>query len=153
MRTNAVLACALLAGGLALGAPNASHAATCRVSATSVRFGNYNPLNATPVKRVGHLTIRCNGRGTFVAALSTGDSGSYAPRYMLSGTTNDQLDYNLYTNVARTIIWGDGTAGTQTVSHAFNNNRVRRSVYGQIPAQQNIAAGKYADSITATVSF
>ena len=153
MQTNAVLLCALLAGGLALGAPNTSHAASCQVSATAVRFGNYDPLSAVPRNRVGHLTVNCHGAGTFVAALSTGRSGSYTPRYMLSGTSTDQLDYSLYTNVARTTIWGDGTGGTQTVSQAFNNNRTRLAVYAQVPAQQNVTPGTYTDNITATVTF
>lgn len=153
MRTTTALALALLAGSLALGAPNAARAANCRVSATAVRFGNYNPLNSAPVNRVGHLIVSCNGRGTFVAALSTGRSGSYTPRYMLSGATGDQLDYNLYTDAARTIIWGDGAGGTQTVSRRFHNNRVRLAVYAQLPAQQNVTAGKYLDNIVATVTF
>lgn len=72
---------------------------------------------------------------------------------MLSGTTSDQLDYNLYTTAARVIIFGDGTGGTRTVSRNFKNNRVRINVYGQIPALENIAPGSYADSIVATVTF
>lgn len=39
------------------------------------------------------------------------------------------------------------------MSRAFNNNRGRLNVYGRIPAQENIAAGNYRDSITASVTF
>ena len=128
-------------------------AANCTVTATAVTFGNYDPLAAASRNRNGRITIRCNGTGTFTVAISTGQSGSYTPRYMTSGTTGDQLNYNLYTDAARSLIWGDGSGGTQTVSQPFSNNRVRLTVYGQIPALENIAAGSYTDSITATVTF
>lgn len=148
----AALMCALLAVSLGLCAPNAAHAATCRVSATAVRFGNYNPLSTVPVNRAGRLIINCSGKGTLVAALNTGASGSYTPRYLLSAS-GDQLDYNLYIDAARSIIWGDGSGSTQTVSRSFNNNRVRLTVYAQLPAMQNVVAGKYLDHIIATVTF
>jgi spore coat protein U-like protein len=153
MQSTAILAFALLAGSLTLCAPNAARAATCQVSATAVRFGNYNPLNVLPRNITSRIVVTCRGRGTFNVALSTGRSGSYNPRYMLSGATVDQLDYNLYVDAAHTSIWGDGTGGTVTVSRPFNNNRQRLSVHAQIPAQQNVTAGTYTDNITATVTF
>lgn len=72
---------------------------------------------------------------------------------MISATTSDQLDCNLCTGAARTTIWGDGTDGSVTVTRAFNNNRVRLSMYGRIPAMEDIAPGSYTDRITATVTF
>lgn len=122
----------LLCTGIALLLPTTLWASTCTVTANPIAFGNYNP---------------------FAAALSTGQSGTYNPRYIISGTTSDELDYVLYTSAARVTIFGDGTAGTQTVSKNFKNNTVRIRVYGQIPATQNIAPGNYTDSITATVTF
>ncbi|MDE2023343.1 MAG: spore coat protein U domain-containing protein [Gammaproteobacteria bacterium] len=133
--------------------PATSQAASCTITANQLKFGNYNPLNATPLNRTGRIIVRCSGAGTVTAALSTGQSGSYNPRYMLSGTTGDQLDYNLYTDAARNIIWGDGTGGTLTSSQPFNNNRVRLNVYARVPARQDIAPGNYIDNITATISF
>ncbi|HKV97431.1 MAG TPA: spore coat U domain-containing protein [Gammaproteobacteria bacterium] len=153
MRACIVLAVSLLACAVVLSVPATSRAASCTVRATRVNFGNYNPLNAAPLNRTGRITVRCSGAGTVTVALSTGQSGSYNPRYMLSGATGDQLDYNLYTNAARNIIWGDGTGGTLTSSQPFNNNRVRLNVYARVPAQQDIAPGNYIDNITATISF
>lgn len=153
MHRSASSALVLLNIGAALLLPDTLRAANCRVTATPLRFGNYNPLATTPSNRNGRITVTCNGQGTFIVALSTGQSGSYTQRYMRSGTTGDQLDYNLYTNPARTVIFGDGNGGTQTVSKTFRNNTNRVTVYGQIPAMENIAAGRYTDSITATVTF
>jgi len=134
-------------------APNQVWAATCTVGARPVAFGNYNPFNTTPLNRTSRITVICNGNGRFSVALSTGQSGAYNPRYMSSASTSDRLAYNLYTTAARVIIFGDGTAGTQTVSRNFNNNRVNIRVYGQLPALENVASGIYADSIMATVTF
>ncbi|HKS94426.1 MAG TPA: spore coat protein U domain-containing protein [Gammaproteobacteria bacterium] len=57
------------------------------------------------------------------------------------------------TGAARTAIWGDGTGGGVPVTQAFNNNRVRLSVYGRIPAMEDIAPGSDTDHITATVTY
>ncbi|MGH8283884.1 MAG: Csu type fimbrial protein [Gammaproteobacteria bacterium] len=143
----------LLCVGLAQLLPGTLLAATCTVRANPVNFGNYNPLAVAPLDSTGRIRVTCNGNGTLTVALSTGQSSSYNPRYMISGTTTDHLDYNLYTTAARTIIFGDGTGGTQTVSTHFNNNTKRIRLYGQIPALENIAPGNYTDSIIATVTF
>jgi spore coat protein U domain-containing protein, fimbrial subunit CupE1/2/3/6 len=133
--------------------PNMAQAAQCTVTANPIAFGNYNPFTPTPRNRTGRITAVCKGNGTLTVALSTGQSGTYDPRYMTSGTTSDQLDYNLYTTAARVTIFGDGSAGTQTVSKNFKNNSVLIRVYGQIPAMENIASGSYADNIVATITF
>ena len=143
----------LLGVSMAVCLPITLWAATCTVTATPIAYGNYDPFAAAPRNRTGRITAVCNGNGTLTVALSTGQSGAYNPRSMISGTTTDNLDYNLYTTAARVIIFGDGTAGTQTVSKNFNNKTVRIRVYGQIPAMENIAPGSYIDNITATITF
>lgn len=148
------LALALLLTGFLAITPVTARAANCTLTTQAVAFGNYNPLNAAPRNRTTRIiTAVCNGKGTLTAALSTGQSNSYTPRYMISASTSDQLDYNLYTDATRTSIWGDGTGGSQMVSRNFRNNTVRLLAYGQIPAMQNVAAGTYTDLITATISF
>jgi spore coat protein U-like protein len=133
--------------------PTTLWASTCTVTTRPVAFGNYDPLATAPVNRTSRITAVCKGNGTLTVALSTGQSGSYNPRYMISGTSSEQLIYNLYTTAARVIIFGDGTDGTQTVSKNFKNNTVRVRIYGQIAAMENVAPGKYSDNIIATVTF
>lgn len=148
------LTLALLLAGILAVLPVTARAANCTVSTRTVAFGNYNPLNAA-ARNVAPVVIVavCTGRGTLTAALSTGQSNSYLNRYMTSPTTSDQLNYQLYTSVAHTAIWGDGTGASAVVTRNFRNNTVRLRAFGQIPAMQNIAAGKYTDLIMATVSF
>jgi len=141
--------------GLTL-APGAARAA-CTVSATGVAFGNYNTLSASPDDSTGTISATCL---IFDAApdvdIGTGNSGTYNPRRMSNGSSN--LNYNLYTNAARTIIWGNGTGGTSgavlTTQSTFLIWRTyARTVYGRIPASQNVSAGTYGDTLIITVTF
>jgi spore coat protein U-like protein len=137
---------------LAWGAPS------CTVTSIPIAFGNYDPLSAIALPGTGKLTLNCSsgvGAGvTFVISLNTGSSGSYAARTLKNGALT--LSYNLYTTAAYTTVWGNGTAGTATVSAGPYQKPalpVSVTVYGRITALQNAALGAYTDSITATVTF
>jgi spore coat protein U-like protein len=136
------------------------HAAnSCSVSATSVSFGNYNPAATSPTTSTGTIGVNCliSTSDTITVALSTGLSGSYTARTMLSGTNT--LTYNLYLNSARTEIWGNGTGGTSEFSDTIaggtggGGGGFATTVFGEIPAQQNPFPGSYSDTITVTVNF
>jgi len=130
--------------------------AACTITSTSVAFGAYNVFSAPAVPNdtgVGTVVVACRGGGSassFPVDLSTGQSNSYAVRQMNSGA--NLLNYNLYTNIARTTVWGNGTGGTSrpTVKRQATTTL---SVYGRIPGGQDAAVGNYADTIIATVSF
>ncbi len=131
----------------------------CTVSATPVMFGVYDSANASPTDSTGTVTVRCTGLlGLLVTLnlqLSTGGSGSFSPRRLVgpSGT----LDYNLFRDAARTEVWGNGTAGTFTVSDSFLIviGGVTRTftVHGRIPASQDRGPGSYSDTIVVTLNF
>ncbi|WP_407809904.1 spore coat protein U domain-containing protein, partial [Staphylococcus aureus] len=83
--------------------------------------------------------------------LSPGISGAALARQLRQ--SGHQLNYNLYTDNARTIVWGDGTGGTSKVSTPLNgllSFSVSVPVYGRIPARQWVAAGPYSDSVVVT---
>ena len=136
----------LLAAALLLGVPAAQ--AACTISTTSVAFGAYSPFNPVNLDGTGILTVGCTPPTSTTASLSTG-FGTYAARLLSSGAS--QITYNLYTTAARTTVWGDGTAGTGTVSLSGRNQTY--TVFGRIPAQQNVSAGTYADTLVATITF
>ena len=139
----------------------------CTVSSTAVAFGVYDPLSVTPLDGTGQISVFCRRTNSvaFVASLSAGGSGSYAARTMQSGT--DTLQYNLFTNVARTIVFGDGSGGTATVlcftgvtaNGCIGGNPTgqgRSAVlpfYGRVPAGQNPASGNYLDTVMVTIEF
>jgi len=131
---------------LALSAP--ARAAVCSVSPQSVNFGNYDPLSASPLDGVGNVNVSCDAPTSFSISLGTG-AGSYASRVMTSGAS--QMIYNLYTDAGRLLIWGDGSASTSTVS--ANSTGGDFTVYGRIPASQNLPASSYTDVIVVTITY
>lgn len=133
---------------------------SCNVSATAVNFGVYNPLSGTPDDATGTVSVSCDVillglLESWTITLSTGSSGSYASRKLHSGAS--VLTYNLYTNAARTTIWGDGTGGTSIVSDSqalvIGSNTSNYTAYGRVAAGQDQAAGTYTDVITVTLIY
>lgn len=121
---------------------------------TGVAFGNYNPLLSTPATANGSVTVYCQGNRSFTITLSTGQSNSYAMRYMASGTTTTHLNYNLYTDSTYTTVWGDGTGSTGTISGSLQNSSATYPIYGEIPSPQaTVVPGAYTDTITLTVTY
>jgi spore coat protein U-like protein len=140
-------------------------AADCTVSAVGVNFGVYDPFIAAPDDSVGQITVTCthvSGPATdvrYTVTLSTGGSGSYAPRRLRAGS--GLLGYNLWSDPALSTIWGNGSTGTVINSGSMKvgpgvGNEVRTAVhpiYGRIPALQDAAEGDYLDSIVATLTY
>jgi spore coat protein U-like protein len=134
-------------------AGGARAAPTCKnLTTTSVAFGTYNPLNASPTDSTGTISYFCPGALAPVISISTGSSGSFSPRQMTTATA-DLLSYNLYTDAARTTIWGDGTGGSTTVAGTTALNPATNTIYGRVFPQQSAAAGSYSDTLTVTINF
>lgn len=135
--------------------------ASCIVTSSGVALGSYTFNQVGPSDATGNINVSCTLIGvmsllvSYDIRLSTGISGSYTQRQMGSGAS--RLNYNLYSNPARSAIWGDGTAGTTTVSDGYLLGLLTTvrdyPVYGRVPAGQNILAGAYSDAITVTVLY
>jgi spore coat protein U-like protein len=160
LRKPAAVLCAIaLLGQSALAATTVN----CTASASGIAFGVYNPLSAVANTSTGTLRVTCNGSGTGSAnvtvnvTLSTGLSGSYATRKLFSGV--NALNYNIYWSTAFNQIIGDGTGGSFAgtagpfVVPAGGSNLATGTLYGMIPASQDVAPGGYSDVITVTVTY
>jgi spore coat protein U-like protein len=135
----------------------------CTASASGIAFGIYNPLSAVANASTGSLRVTCNGSGTGSAnvtlnvSLSAGLSGSYATRKMFSGV--NALNYNIFWSTAYNQIIGDGTGGSFAgsagpfVVPAGGSNFATGTLYGLMPASQDVAPGAYSDIITVTVTY
>jgi spore coat protein U-like protein len=108
------------------------------------------------------LQVTCTGSGTGSATvtlnltLSTGMSGKFSTREMFSGVNT--LNYNIYWSPAYTQIMGDGTGGSFAGTASFvvpagGSNFATGTMYGLIPASQDVVPGGYSDVITVTVSY
>jgi spore coat protein U-like protein len=133
---------------------------SCSVSATALSFGPYDPTSATARDSTGTVTVACTATLLGLSAswdvlLSTGGSGSFAPRRLFSG--GNSLQYNVYINAGRTQVWGDATGGTAKVSDSqfilVGTSQYSYTTYGRIPALQDRAPGTYTDTITVTVNY
>jgi spore coat protein U-like protein len=61
------------------------------------------------------------------------------------------LSYNLYTDASRVTVWGDGSAGTATLNG--DAEEATYTLYGRVPARQNVHTGEYTDTLIATVTY
>jgi len=131
---------------------------TCTIAANPLSFPTYYPgrggVTANTI-----LSVRCSRGAPFSVAMDAGTGGAnLAQRLMSSGAS--RLQYNLYTNAARTTVWGDGTLSSATVSGTGRGlaagQAVIETVYGQVPdvsANQDLAPGVYTDTVRVTVSY
>ena len=67
----------------------------------------------------------------------------------------ETLTYNLFRDAAFTTVWGDGsgTTGQYQIGNPPNNTDVPLTVYGRVPALQDVSAGSYSDTVIATINF
>jgi spore coat protein U-like protein len=81
----------------------------------------------------------------------TGSGATMTQRRMTSGV--DTLPYGLYRDAGRTQAWGDGTAGSSTVSSTGTGLAQGFTVYGRVPTSATATVGVYADTITVTATY
>lgn len=146
-----------VAGALLCASPPAS-AQTCQGQFTDISFGTINLTNSLAVDGTGSLQVQCSGTSNATVRVcpnlnsgSAGDAGSPAARLMTNGAST--IFYSVYTDPARSVIWGSylwgysgsapspqfdiplGPTGQATVSYP---------VYARIQAgQPTAAAGTY----------
>lgn len=160
------LGCSLVAGNSQAQVGCGLGVVTCAVTTSGLSFGaGYAPFSGAPTDAVADVDLTCTLAGLlsvctipYSIALDTGGSGSYAARQLSS--LSDVLQYNVYTDPARTIIWGDGSGATATVNGSVNFSNLLGGVrtanhpaYGRIPANQAVDEGVYADTLTVTVTY
>jgi spore coat protein U-like protein len=169
LRPNQRRFCHAAAAGVALWLCLSTTAAvatpSCSVSTPGLNFGAYDVFAAGAVNGNGTLSVTCslaakdkNTTVSYTISLSTGSSNSFVQRQMQSGANT--LGYNLYTSNTYSVVWGDGTGSTATMSGSMKLTNAHQSetdgltVYGQIPALQDAgAANNYLDNVTVTVNY
>ena len=135
---------------------------TCSISsAPAAAFGAYDDSSAVATDTTTSVVVNClrnGGPANATITLQVGPSagsGLVASRALRSGASS--LNYNLYRDAARALVWGQtagADSGTLTINGIPNNGSKTGTfvIYGRIPAQQNVPAGGYGDSVQITVS-
>jgi len=160
----------LAAAGAALAItamPGAAGAATlCSVSGAQLVFGSFSliagldPAADSDRDTTADLAITCSGDPGASAEveiqLDGGTTGNPLSR-ALSGP--GQLAYNIYTDVGRTTVWGNGASGSTraaTISFPQSNpsGTATLTAYGRIPrGQRTVPIGSYGDSVLVTIVY
>ncbi len=67
------------------------------------------------------------------------------------------LAYNLYKDVGRTVLLGDGTSSTQQITESYtatsDEHTILYTVYGRIPSGETSPEDSYKDTIIATLDY
>jgi spore coat protein U-like protein len=129
---------------------SATVAATCSISATDLSFGAYS---RTQLDGTTTLSATCTSSTPFNIGLNQGVTlGATVTTRKMAGPGSQFLSYKLFKDSARTLNWGN-TVGSDTVSSTGTGTAQSFTVYGRIPAAQNVGGGTYQDTITATISY
>ncbi len=132
----------------------ASVAAQCNVSAANLGFGAINPLSSQ-VDATTTLTVNCTKNSPYIVGLDAGvtTGATIAQRLMANGANT--MQYNLYTNSARSSIWGNSSGSWVSGTGAGLAIAQTLTVYGRVAnGQTNLAVGNYQENtITVTVTY
>lgn len=145
------LACALLLPGVT---PRAAETNLCRINATPVRFGTYNPFARATARANGTISYTCSAPTPISIGLERSIGAAPTTRRMSQG--GHALEYNLYLDAACTIVWGDGTGGSDIYRDPAPpaDTAVAVPVYGCIRAgQRGALIGPYAETFAVTINF
>lgn len=127
----------------------ATCATACSISVSNLNFGNYT---GAALAGTATISLVCTNSMPYNIGLNKGGGtgASIATRKLTSGT--NILNYSLYQNVNNTIVWGD-VVGTNTVAGTGTGSTQTYTIYGLVPADQNVPVGTYNDIINVTVQF
>lgn len=107
-------------------------------------FTNYDPTEpTTPNDASSSVTVRATKGLPYKIHIA-------ANRSLTNGSTN--LAYELYTEPARTNVWGSTLASAPTYT-STGNSPAARTVYGRIAPLQDVPSGNYSGSVTVTVEW
>lgn len=113
-------------------------------------FGSTGAVIGANVDVQTTFNVTCDNTTTYTVALNGGVSGSITAREMRNGA--NAVSYQLYTNTARTTVFGDGTNGI-TVAGTGTGLAQAITVYGRVAPQTAPATGVYNDTVTITVTY
>jgi spore coat protein U-like protein len=120
---------------------------TCTIVANDLDFGVYNSSQQSRASTT--MSVQCTPLTAFAIEIGPGGSGNRNDRYMSGPGT---LRYGLFKD-------GGYTQPTATTGSDFTGQSdpqgtaVSFQLYGQIVANQTVAAGNYIDTVTVTVTY
>ncbi|WP_242108029.1 Csu type fimbrial protein [Luteimonas aquatica] len=164
----AALSLLLLAAGAAW-LPAASAATNCSATSSTLAFGNVSTSTNTDTSTTftvtcssSGLTLSLAGRTRVRLCLNIGDGaqggGNFNPRRMTS--TLDALQFQMYTDPARSQIWGSRLVSSiptpllldmeypVSVLTGIGSGSTTVTIYGRVPGAQTFFAGIYGNAFS-----
>lgn len=130
------------------------NACTFNSSASNMFFPTYFSFNANTDDATAFLEITCGKKIPYDVGIDQGHGpgATVYSRLMTKSGTNNTLRYNLFKNSNFTNYWGN-TIGQNTLHLIGTALAQRIPVYGEIPAKQTVAPGRYSDRVIISVTF
>lgn len=139
--------------------------ASCKVTATDINFGAYDPVNAnstTALPSTGGVSVSCVKGTEAVVSLDEGQNAGggstcTAPVRRMTDGSGNFLGYTITQDSSNANVWGctsgTNTQGFTSTSLAPAAGNGLYTTYGLIPAGQDVAVGSYSDVVTVSVAF
>ena len=128
--------------------------AQCSISAVNLTFPAVDPLNSQ-TDGATTVTVKCTKNSAYTVGLNAGTTAgsTIAQRLMANGA--DTMDYNLYTDIGRTSVWGNSAGSWVSGTGAGMGTAQVLNVYGRVAAgQTNLAVGTFTEpTVTVTVTY
>lgn len=125
-------------------------ALACTVDVAPLSFGSVNPLDGVDTDSVTTLSVTCPSDTAYAATVNAGPGG-FSDRRMTGA--QGSLGYQLYTEASRSLIWGDGSAGTNAIAGTAGTAGETHNLYGRVPAQPLAVPGSYSDTLLVTITY
>ena len=170
------IAAALIAGGASLAAlpayadafssPKSSSIAVsltveeeCTIGTTPLALGTTGIVD-TNVETSATITVQCTAKSPYAIGLDAGANAgdtdvTHRKLANTDGVETATLNYQLYSDSGFSHVWGH-TQGTDTVNNGVGGATgadEHFTVYARVPTHQNVPAGDYADTVTATIWY
>lgn len=135
---------------------SANVSAVCTITTSPVAFGSYDPVVANAAAALnanGSVNVACTKGASATIDLGNGSNpNGTTNRQMTNGTS--MLPYSLYKDSGLSQVWGSGLTGGTTYAYtSASKASTAVTVYGQIPAGQDVTVGSYTDTVVATVNY
>lgn len=128
-------------------------------------FGTYQPLTfstkllSADKESTSTISVVCTDIGVGGSyTIDLGDIGGSTANRKLAHSTEpgaESMQFNIFTDINRTIVWGNGSTGARMAGDIPTGNSNRsHTAYGRIPAgQSTLRAGQYTGSGTVTLTY
>ena len=136
---------------------SATVASKCLMQGETLSFGTYDPASAnssSALNATGSLQIKCTRNTNATISMDAGQYASRAAgtsRAMRSADGENYLSYDLYLDPARSTVWNNVNKAVYSGSGA--SAPATLSIYGAVPASQDVGDGQYNDVVTITANF